>query len=306
MRHHLATDALLHDKARGVGLCDQLARLAIQALIVEAELTPKPGLVDRRGPGAHHDLSLELLWRSARTLEPHFAAIAFASIGRAADQSLREKLASIGRDAERAMYHATGGSNTHKGAIWSLGLLVAAAALERSNSAQEIAARAGTIARVPDRAQPALVTHGDIARIRYGASGARSEAANNFPHVLEFGLPILQQRRAAGASEQVGRLDALLALMSDLDDTCVLYRGGVEGLKVVKAGAQAVLKAGGYESAQGQDLLCELNRGLIARHISPGGSADLLAATIFLDAVERRQTEICSGQSEDKERHGTA
>jgi triphosphoribosyl-dephospho-CoA synthase len=196
------------------------------------------------------------------------------------------------------MYEVTRGSNTHKGAIWNLGLLIAAAARREGQTAQEIAVAAGAIARLPDRPQPELITHGDMVRNRYGATGARGEASNGFPHVVEFGLPILRERRAAKCSEETCRLDALVSLMSQLDDTCVLYRGGNEALSFVKSRAQAVLMSGGYGSATGRKLMRELDRELIAQHISPGGSADLLAATIFLDAVERRQSEVRSDHSE--------
>ena len=116
------------DSVLGRERCNWLAFLAQQALITEAELTPKPGLADRRGSGAHTDLSLELMRRSATALEPYFAAMASCSQGRYLDSDLRSDLAAIGRHAEQAMYEATGGRNTHKGAIWILGLLVAAAA----------------------------------------------------------------------------------------------------------------------------------------------------------------------------------
>src|ERR1700723_4676103 len=128
----------------------QLGSLARQALIAEAELTPKPGLVDRRGSGAHTDLSLDLMRRSATVLEPFFADMASAAEGRVPDRDLREKLAAIGRDGERAMYKATEGANSHKGAIWILGLLVAAAARKVGQTACEIAAGAAAIARFPD------------------------------------------------------------------------------------------------------------------------------------------------------------
>src|ERR1700683_5469786 len=124
-----------------------LATLASQALIAEAELTPKPGLVDRRGSGAHSDLSLDLMRRSATVVEPFFADMASAAEGRVADRDLREELAAIGRDAERAMYKATEGANSHKGAIWILGLLVAAAAQKDDLSARQIASAAGAMAR---------------------------------------------------------------------------------------------------------------------------------------------------------------
>ena len=156
---------------------------------------------------------------------------------------------------------------------------------------------AGAIARLPDRAQPRLLTHGDMVRNRYGAGGARMEASTNFPHVIKCGLPMLRDRRARNYPEEICRLDALLSLMAELDDTCVLYRGGVEALSVVKAGAQAVLDAGGYGNANGRQRLRALDRELIARHVSPGGSADLLAATIFLDALEYQQDEVLKDRS---------
>jgi triphosphoribosyl-dephospho-CoA synthase len=145
-----------------------------------------------------------------------------------------------------------------------------------------------------------------MVRNRYGATGARGEASNGFPHVVELGLPTLREQRAAKCSEEICRLDALLSLMSQLDDTCVLYRGGSDALSSVKSGAQAVLMAGGYGSATGRKLMRELDGQLTAQHISPGGSADLLAATIFLDAVEREQNEIAKDQSEWEERDGAA
>ena len=275
----------------------RLGALALQALIAEAELTPKPGLVDRRGSGAHSDLSLDLMRQSARVLEPFFADMASAAEGRVPDRDLREELAAIGRDAERAMYKATEGANSHKGAIWILGLLVAAAAQRDDLNAKEIAAAAGAIARLPDRACLNIVTHGDIVGNRYGVAGARGEACQGFPHVVRFGLPTLRKKRKAGFREEVCRLDALLAIMSRLDDTCLLYRGGIEALNVAKAQARAVLLAGGYGSSQGRIEAGDLDRELSARQLSPGGSADLLAATIFLDAVERRQSEISSDES---------
>ena len=292
------------DKAARRERLQRLAALASKALIDEAELTPKPGLVDRRGSGAHHDLSLGLMRRSANVLKPYFATMALVTETHSVDTGLRGELASIGRAAERAMFEETLGTNTHKGAIWTLGLLVAAAARPDCRSARQIACMAGTIARLPLRARPALITHGDLARTRYGAAGARGEACNGFPHVMEHALPTLRSRRVTGSTEQAARLDALLVMMARLDDTCVLYRGGPEALFVVKSGAQAVIAAGGYGSNRGRERLCALDRELIARHISPGGSADLLAATTFLDSLERDLSPGSAGR-ESEDTHGT-
>src|ERR1700733_12868847 len=124
-----------------------LSILAVSSLIEEAELTPKPALVDRRGNGAHHDLDLTRLLRSAKSLQDGFAAIAQAADGEEPSLRLREELGRIGRDMERVMLAATGGGNAHRGAIWALGLLVAAAARRRSErNAAPIANAAGALA----------------------------------------------------------------------------------------------------------------------------------------------------------------
>jgi triphosphoribosyl-dephospho-CoA synthase len=284
---------------------DQLAELVRQALVAEAELTPKPGLVDRRGSGAHSDLSLDIMRRSAGAIAPYFAAMAAASCTAPMDRSLRAEVASIGREAEAAMLRKTGGSNAHKGAIWVLGLLVTATAHSESLRPEAIAKDAGLLARLPDSARPQLVSHGDLVRSRYGATGARGEAYAGFPHIVKIGLPALHAARERGLSETNSRLSALLAIMASLEDTCVLYRGGDEGLQVVKQGAKEVLVSGGPGSAAGDEALLRLDCELFARNISPGGSADLLAATLFLDAVERGLYDVERDTSLLEESHGT-
>jgi triphosphoribosyl-dephospho-CoA synthase len=272
----------------------RLAYLASQSLIAEAELTPKPGLVDRRGAGAHSDLSLSIMKLSAFAVEPYFSEMAFVSEGCHPSQALRERLALIGRDAERAMLKATKGSNSHKGAIWILGLLVSASALQVHDEvkASQIAAAAKEIASFADRATPRLVSHGDIVTKKYGVTGARGEALRGFPHVVDIGLPTLRAKRAKCATESVARLDTLLSIMSRLDDTCLLYRGGEKALVAAKEGAAAVEEVGGSGTASGRQKLSHLDRRLLELGVSPGGSGDLLAATLFLDAVERKQDEV--------------
>jgi len=284
-----------------------VARLARQALIAEAELTPKPGLVDRRGSGTHTDLSLNLLRRSAAAIEPYFYEMAVISQGAQPSQFIRERLAVIGRRAERAMFDATGGSNSHKGAIWALGLLVSASAMH-AGAAATAAAAAATAAEIvsfEDRAIPRLVSHGDAVARRYGAAGARGEALDGFPHVVHVGLPMLRRRRQGGATEEVARLDALLSIMSRLDDTCLLYRGGVEALEAAKEGAAAVESVGGVATVAGCERLQGLDRRLLALSVSPGGSADLLAAALFLDAVEYGQDDVQADCSLLEVTHGT-
>jgi triphosphoribosyl-dephospho-CoA synthase len=271
--------AAADDRSR---LATYLGNLAVRALIEEAELTPKPALVDGRGRGAHADLSLRLMRCSALTLRPSFELMALASFRQIPSHTLREELGAIGRWAEQSMLLATGGANSHRGAIWSLGLLVSAAAMG-GNSPDAMAYRASQLAGLPDWNAPKQQSNGSRVIQSYRVPGARGEAQAGFPHVLTIGLPILHRSRQEGSSETQARLDALLAIMASLDDTCLLHRGGWVALNTARVGAATVLAAGGTATVQGWGLLGRLDRDLLALNASPGGSADLLAATLFLD-----------------------
>src|SRR5271155_927320 len=191
----------------------RLAALGRQALIAEAELTPKPGLVDRRGAGAHSDLSLDLMRRSASAIAPYFVAMGATAQSMPFGQMLRIAVAAIGRAAESEMLHVTGGSNSHKGAIWILGLLVTAAGQGVDSNPKTITQDASVLARLPDSAQPQLISHGDLVRARYGATGARGEACSGFPHLVQVGLPALRAARNNGCTETNSRLSGLLNIM---------------------------------------------------------------------------------------------
>ena len=283
----------------------QLAELARQALVAEVELTPKPGLVDRRGAGAHSDLSLDLIRQSAAAIAPYFEAMGDSAQSMPFDRGLRTEVAAIGRAAESAMLQATNGSNAHKGAIWILGLLVTAASRGIDLNPAAIAQDAGFLARLPDRAKPQLLSHGEMVRARYGATGARGEAFAGFPHVLHVGLPTLRAERNRARTETNSRLWALLNIMARLEDTCVLYRGGAEGLAIVQKGASDALLAGGPGSVAGELAMLRLDQELLIRNISPGGAADLLAATLFLDALEQGQNAIEDNSLSEEVSYGT-
>jgi triphosphoribosyl-dephospho-CoA synthase len=271
----------------------QFANFAVQALVDEAELTPKPGLVDRRGSGAHRDLDLAALLRSAESLRATFATMAKVSLAPVSDRSLRARLAVVGRHGEQEMMAATGGSNAHRGAIWALGLLIAGAVIDGAGGATAIAARAASIARHPDRFAPNPASNGARVSARYGVSGARGEATAGFPHVVNIGLPVLRSGRLKGLSEDEARIDALLAVMASLDDTCLLHRGGQPALDAAKTGARNVLAAGGVGASAGRAALTTLERRMLDLNASPGGAADVLAATLFLDRIDAFHAGFC-------------
>ena len=274
---------------------DAIADLAVTALHSEADLTPKPGLVDCRGAGAHADMDLAMLHDSAESLRGAFTECAVAAMNSASWLDLRVRLGAIGRSGEETMLEATGGVNTHRGALWAVGLLSAGAALRGDVAgAIDVAAR---LARIPDPAlegDPAVpMSHGARARRRYGTSGAAGEAQAGFPHVRRHALPALRAARRAGLDEPSARLDALLSLVAHLDDTCVLHRGGPAASSAVQAGAMAVLAAGGCRTPLGRQHFEALDRMCLDRRLSPGGSGDLLSATLFLDTLEERTSPPC-------------
>lgn len=270
---------------------ERLAQLAVDALVDEAMLTPKPGLVDLRGSGAHRDLTWLLMCRSACALQPAFCRMAQAGHAIRDPQQLRHRIGAIGREAEAAMMEATGGVNTHRGAIWALGLLVTAAARHSSAAdAAAIAHGAGALARVADTGAPATTGNkGELACREHGVGGARGQARAGFPAVLEAALPMLRLSRARGDLESHARVNALLGVMVVLDDTCLLARGGPHALRATQAGARRVLAHGGIARPNGREALRALENRMRILHVSPGGAADLLAAGLLLDRIEHER-----------------
>lgn len=255
-----------------------VADKACKALISEVLLTPKPGLVDQNDPGSHDDLSVELMKKSALSLKNTFREIAYVSFGKRPSQNIREKIAAIGRVGEGKMYSVTNGVNTHKGAIWALGLLSSAFAMgEGKHSIEQIIRTAGQIARFPDEQFRSIEeTNGMRVTNKYNVQGARGEAENDFPHLRLYAIPTYEKFLRLQYTKKDIQLFTILSLIAHLDDTCILHRGGMKALKKAQEEARKAL--------DGKDLsrLETMNEIFIKMNISPGGSADLLAATILL------------------------
>lgn len=264
---------------------DQLAHLASLCLKLEVETYPKPGLVSHLDNGAHSDMDAELLRRSADTLTPFFRDLAIAGTERAGMNRLR----AIGVAAERAMLAATSGVNTHRGAIFGLGLLCAAAGYRsalciRTSLGALVAQRWGDdILSGP----VSLRSHGAVASRRYGAGGARAEAACGFPSVYDIALPALRAgRQLAPHDEEAVRVQACMRLIANITDTNLLHRGGAEGLRFAQASASAFLARGGVGIIGWRERAVDIHRAFVERNLSPGGSADLLAMALFVDRLE--------------------
>jgi triphosphoribosyl-dephospho-CoA synthase len=229
-----------------------------------------------------------MMYRSAYSLFPTFKCIARIAEGKNPGNQLRDQLGATGRNGERRMLAETRGCNTHRGAIWTLGLLLAGAVMgRRTANACLIAGRAAQLSRFWDCNAKALATNGSVVTRTFGVRGARGEAENGFPHIIKIGLPALLAARRRGIAEEHARLDTLMAIMSSLVDTCLLHRGGWRALELARRGARTVLEQGGTGTPKGIEALMQLDALLLDLRASPGGSADLLAGTLFLDSLDR-------------------
>lgn len=271
-----------------------IARLATQALQAELDTTPKPGLVDKDNNGAHRDMDYALMQRSINTLHPYFVKL--AQLGCADALPTHTSIRDIGIEAEKAMLSATNGVNTHKGALFSMGLAVVAAAHEE----RKIAANEEQILKERNGGEDVLVslqttikalaasfpdtngTHGSKAKLlskgTTAIKGALDNAREGYEILFAEWLPFYIERRKERDAYTLHK--TLLRIMCDLDDTNVIYRTDLATAEEVKQEARALLDS--FSKA----ALKDMDRRYTARNISPGGAADMLSLTIFIGSIQ--------------------
>ncbi len=268
-------------------LHEKLERICLDALRHEAMAWPKPGLVTPVDSGSHRDMHLGTLLASIDALQGSFTQLADAGAQGLPYSALQR----IAIEAEREMQRATNNINTHRGALFVLGLLVAAAALRHADRTLSgsslgaiVALKWGAEISASRKQSPS--SHGNSVFRKFSAGGARTEAANGFPTLYRIGLPSLRLHLKAGHSMEMARIGTLMVLMEHLEDTNLLWRGGISGLEFVKSSALAFNRAGGVSASDWQQQLVCLHREFVLRNLSPGGSADLLAACCALHLLE--------------------
>lgn len=271
-----------------------IAHLATQALQAELDTTPKPGLVDKDNNGAHRDMDYALMQRSINTLHPYFVKLAL--LGCADALPTHASIRDIGIEAEKAMLSATNGVNTHKGALFSMGLAVVAAAHEE----RKIAANEEQILKERNGGEDVLVslqttikalaasfpdtngTHGSKAKLlskgTTAIKGALDNAREGYEMLFAEWLPFYIERRKERDAYTLHK--TLLRIMCDLDDTNVIYRTDLATAEEVKQEARALLD--NFSEA----ALKDMDRHYTTRNISPGGAADMLSLTIFIGSIQ--------------------
>jgi malonate decarboxylase holo-[acyl-carrier-protein] synthase len=271
---------------------DETAAMMTRALLYEAACAPKPGLVTRLGSGNHRDMDFFTFIDSGLALGPFFRDCCRAGADcPGAPESLFPRLRERGREAEAAMFCATGGVNTHKGIIFSGGVICGAAGFlygrGRAFDAEDLLDTAGKIAApaladLRTDGSPAAATGGERAFVNHGLTGVRGEAAAGFPG-LRDSYPRLRDLRCQGYSLNDAGAAVLLSLMARTGDTNVAARGGIQALWDIQRELAAFLYGGAAPSMDAMLAYAgELDRRMRESGVSPGGSADLLALSYFL------------------------
>lgn len=261
-----------------------IGHLASMALQAELDTTPKPGLVDRNDNGAHRDMDYALMHRSIQALHPYFVRL--AQIGFDNPQPRHDEIQQVGIEAEQAMFKATGGVNTHKGALFSIGLAaVALGGMACSNNAQ-LHSLSNSIASLASLFPDTSGTHGSKAKANNKLKGALDNAREGYTQLFKAWLPFYLDRLAEG--DRYALHKTLLRIMCDLDDTNIVYRTSMETMQEVQTEARRMLEHI-PETTHFEAALLAMNTDYIRRNISPGGSADMLSLVVFLSNVVRKQ-----------------
>ena len=261
------------------------ASLTCRALLYEVSITPKPGLVDRQNNGSHQDMDFYTFLDSATALHTYFSQC--VRIGqKTKKQPPQETLAALrptGKLAENTMLAATGGVNTHKGTIFTLGLVCGSLGrleLKDWSSPERVLAEVKAMAQgivaqdLSSLTETSVRTPGEQFYTQYGVTGVRGQAEQGFPAVLEYGLPVLETGLQQGRSQDEAGAAALLSLLAHIQDTNMICRGGIAVQQEQSARLRTLLAKDSFPS---REILKNLDQEYIQAGWSPGGSADLLA-----------------------------
>jgi len=273
-----------------VEIATALSTSAVLSLYKEVSLYPKPGLVSPVDSGSHKDMNYQMFLASINSLREYFGKIAQAGVAGAKFAVLQ----GLGIEAESRMMGVTKGVNTHRGAIFNLGLLCAAAGKLTHDGARITPEALGAviaecwaadILATSEVKAYAEYSHGQQVESKYGVHGARHEAVAGFPVAKDYGLPAYLKALDRTGCREAAAVQAMFAMMANLNDTNILWRAGEVGLSYVKATAKEFLDSGGVYVDGWKTRVIRIHNEFVERNLSPGGVADLLGVTIFMNAI---------------------
>ncbi|WP_249323852.1 triphosphoribosyl-dephospho-CoA synthase CitG [Wansuia hejianensis] len=280
--------------------CNNISNMAIKSILYEVASSPKPGLVDRHNPGAHKDMDFFTFLSSGSVLGPYFYNCTNIGINfKGQDYTkLLIDIRPIGIKAEEDMFRATGGINTHKGMIFSLGIIAAAAgSLFKENNKKKYTSLTisnriklmtkGITEELKGAHNKENLTYGEKLFLKYGFKGIRGEVEDGFISVLKYSLPVFG-RLLSEKKYHINDImvETLIHLMANVEDSNILGRHSIDMLYYSQKQAKKALELGGYLSEEGRSFIKEMDEDFIEKNISPGGAADLLAVTLMLYLIE--------------------
>jgi len=281
-----------------------VAENAIKGMLLEVACTPKPGLVDRKNSGANSDMDFMLFSISSASICQYFHRFVMLGLESSDPDDIFFKMLRLeGLKAEKNMFRATGGINTQKGLIFVMGLICAASGrilkdkrrVFHKTISEEISLIteglcSKELAILTDNKKKGTLSKGEELYLKFGVMGIRGEVEKGLPTVIDHGLPELVSSISRGATLNDGMVNSLLKIMSVSEDTNVIARSDYETLKdEVQPMASEALKHGGMLTTEGRSLIIAMDDYFISRNINPGGSADLLAATIAMYLIDKIQ-----------------
>lgn len=291
----------------------EIERSVSKALLGEVYTTPKPGLVDLRDTGAHRDMDIHTFEKSTAAIAPYISEMFCEGYGgNLSGERLFQSIRQIGIEAEQAMFEATKGINTHKGILFTMGIISGAAGYyyrkQHHFCIKEILSLGGNLCKktLEDDFKKIInkmqknknlidipLSHGEKMYLRYGIRGARGEAQDGFPILADYLWPLFCKYKKDGRSGNALNLEILLWAIALSEDTNVLKRGGIEGGVWLKEKVRYILDKGGAFTKEGLASIEKLNEECISKNISPGGAADLLAAILYLEELDQMGESGC-------------
>lgn len=272
----------------------KIGEAAETGMLYEAGAGPAPGLVSPSSTGAHEDMDYFTFLKSTSAIT--HAMYICAQIGMDYEVELLKKIRSAGIRAEQEMFRATGGVNTQRGLLFIGGVVSCAAGsclrknvgLNRSNISSECKIICGGIVEMElkNLSNEMKLSNGEKIYLKHGISGIRGEAQEGLPSVIYTGLPLYEEALKEGYPVNKALVHSLVGIMTVIEDTVVINRKGIEGLKLMRDNANKAMELGGMKTEEGEAFINEMDKLFISERISPGGAADLLAVTVMLHELE--------------------
>lgn len=275
-----------------------ISEFAIQALIYEVSCYPSPGLVSPVSTGAHKDMNFFTFVDSTSVLSKYFMLFVQEGYSDKEYKEIFKRIRVIGIEAEKAMFMKTKGINTHKGMLFLIGVICAAIGKvfkEKKEFGQIRDVIKEMTKGIVDKELGNLkngneLSHGEKLYIKYNTEGIRGEVERGLPTVFEFSLDWYKQSKDLNINDRL--VHTLIGIMQSCDDSTIIHRHSIEVLNEVKKRSKEIISIGGMRSEEGRIIINNLCEEFVKRNISPGGSADLLGVTIFVDLVEEYMNQL--------------